>query len=54
MNECEHETCLSGPSGMLDFVFTCYQSLIFIELSMYNFEHCSQKLSSKKESQSCV
>ena len=32
-DECEHEICLSGTSGMLDFVFTCYQNLIFIELS---------------------
>ena len=37
-DECEHGICLSGTSGMLDFVFTCYQSLIFIGLSMYNFE----------------
>ena len=29
---CEHEICLSGTSGMFDFVFTCYQSLIFSEL----------------------
>ena len=29
---CEHEICLSGTSGMLDFVFTCYQSLIFSKL----------------------
>ena len=53
-DECEHENWLSGTSRMLDFVFTCYQSLIFIELSIYNFEYCSQKLSTKKESQSCV
>ena len=31
-DECEHEICLSGTSGMLDFVFICYQSLIFSEL----------------------
>ena len=31
-NECEHEIGLSGTLGMLDFVFTCYQSLIFSEL----------------------
>ena len=31
-DECEHEICLSGTSGMLDFVFTCYQSLIFSKL----------------------
>ena len=31
-DECEHEICLSGTSGMFDFVFTCYQSLIFSEL----------------------
>ena len=31
-DECEHEICLSGTSAMLDFVFTCYQSLIFSEL----------------------
>ena len=53
-DECEHEICLSGTSRMLDFVFICYQSLIFSELQMYNFEYCSQKLSTKKESQSCV
>ena len=47
-DECEHEICLSGTSGMLDFVYTCNQSLIFIELSMYNFEYCSQKLSTNK------
>ena len=28
-DECEHEICLSGISGMLDFAFSCYQSLIF-------------------------
>ena len=28
----EHQICLSGTSGMLDFVFTCYQRLIFSEL----------------------
>ena len=31
-DECEHEICLYGTSGMLDFVFTYYQSLIFSEL----------------------
>ena len=31
-DECEHEFCLFGTSGMLDFVFTCYPSLIFSEL----------------------
>ena len=31
-DECEHEICLSGTSGMLDFVFTCYRSLIFSKL----------------------
>ena len=31
-DECEHGILLSGTSGMLDFVFTCYQSLIFSEL----------------------
>ena len=31
-NECEHDICLSATSGMLDFVLTCYQSLIFSEL----------------------
>ena len=31
-DECEHEICLSGTSVMLDFVFACYQSLIFSEL----------------------
>ena len=29
-DECKHEICLSGTSGMLDFVFTCYQSLISV------------------------
>ena len=28
--------CLSGTLGMLDFVFTCYQSLIFSESSVIN------------------
>ena len=32
--ECEQEICLSGTSGMLNFVFTCYQSFIFSELSI--------------------
>ena len=32
-DDCEHEIFLSGTSGMLDFVFTCYLSLIFTELS---------------------
>ena len=31
-DECEHEFCLFGTSGMLDFVFPCYQSLIFSKL----------------------
>ena len=31
-DECEHEICLSVTSGMPDFVFNCYQSLIFSEL----------------------
>ena len=31
-NKCEHEICMSGTSGMLDFVFTCYQSLTFSKL----------------------
>ena len=31
-DECEHEICLSGTSGMLHFAFACYQSLIFSEL----------------------
>ena len=31
-DECEHEICLSGTSGMIVFVFTFYQSLIFSEL----------------------
>ena len=31
-DECEHEICLSGTSGMLNFVFSCYQSLISSEL----------------------
>ena len=31
-DECEHENCLPGTSGMLDFVFTCYQSLIISKL----------------------
>ena len=31
-DECEHEICLSGTSDMLDFVFTCNQSLIVSEL----------------------
>ena len=31
-DECEHEFCLFGTSGVLDFVFTCYQSLIFSKL----------------------
>ena len=35
-DECEHEICLSETSGMLDFVFNCYQSLIFSELSIIN------------------
>ena len=29
-DECEHEISLSGTLGMLDFVFTCYQSLISV------------------------
>ena len=47
-DKCEHEICMSGTSGMLDFVFICYQSLIFSKLSMYNLKYCSQKLSTKK------
>ena len=35
-DECEHEICPSGTSGMLEFVFSCYQSLIFNELSIIN------------------
>ena len=35
-DECEHEIFLSGASGMLDFVYNCYQSLIFSELSIIN------------------
>ena len=35
-DECEHEICLSGTSGMLEFVFSCYQSLMFNELSIIN------------------
>ena len=35
-DECEHEICLSGTSGMLEFVSSCYQSLIFSELSIIN------------------
>ena len=35
-DECEREICLSGTSGMLEFVFSCYQSLIFSELSIIN------------------
>ena len=31
-DEREHEICLFVTSGMLDFVFTCYQSLIFSKL----------------------
>ena len=31
-DECEHEFCLFGTSGMFDFVSACYQSLIFIKL----------------------
>ena len=34
--ECEHEICLPGKSRMLDFVFTCYQSLIFSKLLFIN------------------
>ena len=33
-NECEHKMCLSRTSRMLDFVFACYQSLNFSELSI--------------------
>ena len=54
-DECEREICVSGASGMLDFVFACYKSLIFIELSMYNFEYCSQKTKyEKRESELCL
>ena len=35
-NECEHEIYLSGTSGMLEFVFSCYQSLVSSELSIIN------------------
>ena len=37
-DECEHQICLSGTSGMQDFVFTCYQSFIFSELSIINVQ----------------
>ena len=35
-DECEHEICLSGTSGMFLSVFSCYQSLISSELSIIN------------------
>ena len=35
-DECEPEICLSGTSGMLDFVFSCYHSLISSDLSFIN------------------
>ena len=55
-DECEHKICLPGTSRMLNFVFTCYQSLFSVNyrLQMYNFKYCSQTLSMQKESQSCV
>ena len=31
-DECKHGICLSGTSGMLNFVFSCYHTLIFSEL----------------------
>ena len=35
-DECEHEICLPGTSGMLDFVFFLLPSLISRELSIIN------------------
>ena len=35
-DECEHEICLSGTSRMLEFGFSCYQSLISSEFSIIN------------------
>ena len=37
-DECGHEICLSGTSGMLDFVFTCYQRFTFNESSIINVQ----------------
>ena len=31
---CEHEICLSGTLGMLEFVFSYYQSFISSEVSI--------------------
>ena len=36
VSESENMTCLSRTSGMLDFVFICYQNFIFNELSIIN------------------
>ena len=43
-----------GTWRTLDFVFTCYQSLIFSKLLMYKKYEKGQSDSRIKESQSCV
>ena len=39
--------CLGGTSGMVDFVFTCYKSLIFSDLSIINVLNFESEADSK-------
>ena len=48
--KCKHEICLSGTSGMLDFVLLATKASFSVNyrLLMCNFEYCSKTLNTKR------